>query len=49
MGRSRLWRWAEVVEWFHGYEPDRWGGETTRYWSVIATINAFRGSARGGV
>jgi hypothetical protein len=39
MGRSRLWRWAEVVEWFHAYEPERWGEETTRYWSVVATIN----------
>ncbi len=39
MGRSRLWRWAEVVKWFHGYEPARWDEEITRYWSVIATIN----------
>jgi hypothetical protein len=39
MGRSRLWRWAEVVGWFHDYEPDRWDEETTRYWSVIATVN----------
>jgi hypothetical protein len=41
MGRSRLWRWAEVVGWFHAYEPDRWDESTTRYWSVIATVNDF--------
>ena len=40
-GRSRLWRWAEVVAWFHDYAPDRWDEETTRYWSVIATANDF--------
>jgi hypothetical protein len=39
MGRSRLWRWAEVVGWFHDYEPARWDEETTRYWAVIATVN----------
>ena len=50
-GRSRLWRWAEVVAWFHDYEPDRWDEETTRYWSVIATVNDFlqqRASAARG-
>ena len=40
-GRSRLWRWADVVAWFHEYEPDRWDEEVTRYWSVIATVNDF--------
>jgi hypothetical protein len=40
-GHSRLWRWAEVFEWFHKYEGDRWSGETARYWSVIAAVNDF--------
>ena len=40
-GRSRLWRWADVVEWFHEYEPDRWDEESTRYWSVLALVNEF--------
>ena len=40
-GRSRLWRWADVVAWFHEYEPGRWDEENTRYWSVIATVNDF--------
>lgn len=41
LGHSRLWRWAELVKWFHDYEPARWDEETTRYWSVIATVNDF--------
>ncbi len=40
-GRSRVWRWAEVVEWFRRYETNRDVGGTTRYWSVIALVNDF--------
>jgi hypothetical protein len=38
-GRSRVWRWADVVEWFTRYEGDRATGDEARYWSVIALVN----------
>lgn len=40
-GRSRVWRWADVAEWFARYEehPDLRG--TASYWSVISLVNDF--------
>jgi hypothetical protein len=38
-GRSRLWRWADVVAWFHQYEPDRFNDDVSRFWAVIAAVN----------
>jgi hypothetical protein len=40
-GRSRVWRWADVAEWFERYEkhPDLRGA--TSYWSVISLTNDF--------
>lgn len=40
-GRSRIWRWADVVEWFRRYETNRNVGGATRYWSIIALVNDF--------
>lgn len=40
-GRSRIWRWAEVEEWFRRYEnhPDVAGAES--YSATIALVNDF--------
>jgi len=40
-GRSRIWRWSDVVEWFRRYETNRDVGGGTRYWSTIALVNEF--------
>jgi hypothetical protein len=40
-GRSRVWRWADVAEWFARYakHPDFPGA--TSYWPVMSLINDF--------
>lgn len=40
-GRSRIWRWADVAEWFERYEkhPDVSGSSS--YWSIISLVNDF--------
>jgi hypothetical protein len=48
-GRSRVWRWADVLEWFARYERDRATADEARYWSVIALVNDLpRQRACGG-
>ncbi|MFH0914869.1 MAG: hypothetical protein V1912_00270 [bacterium] len=40
-GRSRVWRWADVVEWFGRYEKHPEVSGETSYWSVISLVNDF--------
>jgi hypothetical protein len=40
-GRSRVWRWADVAEWFGRYEKHPDLGGVTSFWSVISLTNDF--------
>ena len=40
-GRSRIWRWADVVEWFARYEKHPDVNGVGSYWSTISLINDF--------
>lgn len=40
-GRSRVWRWADVVEWFGRYEKHPEVSGATSYWLIISVINDF--------